>query len=139
MSLSIGADEMDVVINLGWLLSGKYAEVLDELKRIREAAKDKTLKCIIEIGCLDEYSAKKACELVVEAGADYVKTGTGWFSPVTLEQVGLIKSVVGDDISIKAAGGIRDLEFIEALKVQGVKRMGISLQSAVDVLSKMLS
>ncbi len=137
MSFCIGADEMDVVINLGWLLSGHYAAVLDELKCIREAAEDKTLKCIIEIGCLDDYSAKKACELVLQAGADYIKTGTGWFSPATIEQVRLIKSVVGNDISIKAAGGIRDLEFVEALKAEGVKRIGISLQSAVYILSKM--
>ncbi len=136
-SLELGADELDMVINLGWMMSGKYDLVLDELKRIREAAEDKPLKCIIEISCLDEYNAKKACELVLASGADYVKTGTGWFAPASIEQVRLIKSVVGNDIYIKAAGGIRTLETIEAFKAEGVYRVGIGLSSAVEIMDKL--
>ena len=135
MNLVAGADEMDMVINLGWMLSGKYDLVLDELKCIRDASQGKALKCIIEIGCLDEYNAKKACELVVESGADYVKTGTGWFQPASIAQVRLIKSVVGDSVYIKAAGGIRDIKMIEALKAEGVHRMGIGLGSAVEIMA----
>ena len=134
-TIELGADELDMVINLGWMLSGRYDLVLDELKRVREATEGKPLKCIIEIGCLDEYNAKKACELVVQSGADYVKTGTGWFAPASIEQVRLIKSVVGDDVYIKAAGGIRTLEAIEAFRAEGVYRMGIGLNSAVNILS----
>jgi deoxyribose-phosphate aldolase len=136
-SLELGADELDMVINLGWMMSGKYDAVLDELKRVREAAEDKPLKCIIEISCLDEYNAKKACELVVKSGADYVKTGTGWFAPATVEQVRLIKSVVGDAVHIKAAGGVRTKEAIETFKAEGVYRVGIGLSSALDVLGHM--
>jgi deoxyribose-phosphate aldolase len=136
-SLELGADELDLVINLGWMMSGKYDAVLDELRRVREAAEDKPLKCIVEISCLDEYNAKKACELVVKSGADYVKTGTGWFAPATIEQVRLIKSVVGDAVHIKAAGGVRTKEAIEAFKAEGVYRVGIGLSSALDVLGHM--
>ncbi len=135
MNLGLGADELDMVINLGWMMSGKYDAVLDELKRIREAAQNKPLKCIIEVGCLDEYTAKKACELVVQSGADYVKTGTGWFSPATVEQVRLIKSVVGEDILIKAAGGIRDMETVDSLLAEGAHRLGIGLSSAMEIMA----
>jgi len=134
--IETGADELDMVINLGWMMSGKYDAVLDELKQVREAAQDKPLKCIIEISCLDEYNAKKACELVVKSGADYVKTGTGWFAPATIEQVRLIKSVVGDAVHIKAAGGIRTQEAIEAFKAEGVYRVGIGLSSALKILDR---
>jgi len=135
-NIAAGADELDMVINLGWLLSRNFDACEDEIKRIKDAAQEKPLKCIIEISCLDEYFAKKACELILKAGADYVKTGTGWFGPATLEQVRLIKSVVGNDIYIKAAGGIRDLETIERFKAEGVHRMGISLKSAVKILKQ---
>ncbi|MEI8200848.1 MAG: deoxyribose-phosphate aldolase [Eubacteriales bacterium] len=135
-NIASGADELDMVINIGWLLSRNYDAVLDEIKRIKDIAQEKPLKCIIEISCLDEYFAKKACELVLKSGADYVKTGTGWFGPATIEQIKLIKSVVGSDIYIKAAGGIRDLETVERFKAEGVHRMGISLKSAIDIMSQ---
>jgi deoxyribose-phosphate aldolase len=138
LNLEMGADELDMVINLGWMRSGKYDAVLDELKRIRDAAQDKPLKCIIEMGCLDDDTAKRACELVVQSGADYVKTGTGWFSPATVEQVRLIKSVVGDDIRIKAAGGIRDMDTVEALLTAGAHRLGIGLASAIEMMQQTL-
>lgn len=133
-NMELGADELDMVVNLGWLLSGKYDAVLDEIRKIREISQGKPLKCIIEMSCLDEYTAKKACEIVVKSGADYVKTGTGWFGPATIEQVRLIKSVVGNDILIKAAGGIRDLAAVQAFRAEGVHRLGIGLSSAVEIL-----
>lgn len=138
-NMELGADELDMVVNLGWLLSGKYDEVLDEIRKIREIALDKPLKCIIEMSCLDDYTAQKACEIVARSGADYVKTGTGWFGPATIEQVRLIKSTVGNDVLIKAAGGIRDLAAVKAFRDEGVHRLGIGLSSAMAIMEELAS
>ena len=135
-NIALGAEEIDMVINIGWLLSGKYDWVRDEIKAVKDITGEIPLKCIIEISLLPEDFAKRACELVVEGGGDYVKTATGWIAPTTLDQVNLIKSVVGDSVYIKAAGGIRcrqtALEFLEA----GAYRLGISVENAVKILKE---
>jgi len=133
-NLKRGATEMDMCINFGMLLSDHFDYVRDEIRAIKDTIGEIPLKCIIEIPMMDEYHAKKACELVVEGGADYVKTGTGFVGATTIDQIKLMKSVVGDKVFIKAAGGIRKLAMVEELLDLGVKRIGMSLPGAITML-----
>ena len=122
-----GASEIDMVINVGFMKSGMYAEVEQEIAEIKKAIGSNVLKVIIENCYLTDEEKKLACEMCVRAGADFVKTSTGFGTGgATLEDLKLMKSVVGDKIKIKAAGGVKDLEtaakFIEA----GANRLGTS-------------
>ena len=122
-----GADEIDMVINVGMLQSGNHQYIEDEIREIKQATGDKVLKVIIETCYLTNDEKKVACELARNAGADFVKTSTGFGTGgATLEDVQLMKEVVGNDLKIKASGGIRDkktaLEYIEL----GVSRIGTS-------------
>jgi len=125
--LENGADEIDMVINIGLLKAEHYKAVEDEISEIKTAIGDKVLKVIIETCYLNEEEKRAACTAVMKAGAEYVKTSTG-FGPsgATLEDVRLMKDVVGDKVKIKASGGIKDrkaaLEYIEL----GVSRIGTS-------------
>jgi deoxyribose-phosphate aldolase len=122
-----GADEIDMVINLGWLKSGAHSEVLEELKLIKTIAKDNVLKVIIETCYLSDEEIVKASELVVESGADFVKTSTGFGTGgATLKDVALMKTAVGDRAKIKASGGIRDRETALKYIEMGVSRLGTS-------------
>ncbi|MEC7264939.1 MAG: deoxyribose-phosphate aldolase [Bacteroidota bacterium] len=122
-----GADEIDMVLNIGWLKSGMLDAVQDEIKAIKMAIGNKILKVILETCYLTEAEKEMACSLSVEAGADYVKTSTGFGSGgATMEDVLLMKKMVGDKAKIKASGGIKDkqtaLQYIEL----GVSRIGTS-------------
>lgn len=122
-----GADEIDMVINIGLLKAEHYKAVEDEITEIKKTIGDKVLKVIIETCYLTEEEKKAACIAVVKAGADFVKTSTGFGTGgATIEDVKLLKEVVGDKVKIKASGGIKDrktaLEFIEL----GVTRLGTS-------------
>lgn len=122
-----GADEIDMVINIGFLKSGMYDEVLDDIREVRKATEGKTLKVIIETCLLTNEEKKKACELSEEAGADFVKTSTGFSTGgATVEDVALMKSVVGDRLSVKASGGIRDYKTAKAMIEAGASRIGAS-------------
>ncbi|MEN8789439.1 MAG: deoxyribose-phosphate aldolase [Flavobacteriaceae bacterium] len=122
-----GADEIDMVINLGWLKSGAYSEVLEELKLIKAITKDRVLKVIIETCYLSDKEIVKASELVVESGADFVKTSTGFGTGgATFKDVALMKATVGDKVKIKASGGIRDRETALKYVELGVSRLGTS-------------
>ncbi|MDN5305216.1 MAG: deoxyribose-phosphate aldolase [Fusobacteriaceae bacterium] len=106
-----GANEIDMVINVGLLKSGKYDEVEQEIREIKEAIGDNVLKVIIETCYLTDDEKRKACELSVNAKADFVKTSTGFGTGgATFEDVALMKEVVGDKAQIKASGGVRDFE-----------------------------
>lgn len=125
--LEQGADEIDMVINLGWLKSGAYNRVLDELRSIKALAKDRILKVIIETCYLSDEEIEKACNLVVESGADFVKTSTGFGTGgATYKAVALMKATVGEKIKIKASGGIRDRETALKYIQMGVSRLGTS-------------
>lgn len=122
-----GASEIDMVINIGFMKSGLYKEVEEEIREIKEAIGTSTLKVIIENCYLTENEKRLAVEMCVNASADFVKTSTGFGTGgATLEDLQLMKSIVGDKIKIKAAGGVKDLEtavkFIEA----GASRLGTS-------------
>ena len=133
--LKNGCDELDMVINVTALLSGEYEKALDDIKAVHEAADGHPLKVILEVAYLDDYQVQKGAELAVAGGAAFVKTGTGWGPrPTTVEHIKLIKSVVGDDAKIKAAGGVRSLETIEEMVKAGCSRFGIGVRSSEKIL-----
>lgn len=122
-----GSDEVDMVINIGWLKSEMYDAVRDEIKNIKKAIGDKILKVIIETCYLTEEEKEKACALAVEAHADFVKTSTGFGTGgATFEDVKLMKRVVGEKAKIKASGGVKDKETALRHIELGVSRIGTS-------------
>ena len=135
--LADGAQEMDLMMNLGKFMSGDYAYVESEIVRLVEIAGDVPLKVIMEVHYLNADQVKKACELCINAGAAFVKTGTGWSeSGATLEVISLITGFVGDAIKVKAAGGIRNLNTLLTMRGMGVSRFGINQNSAIDILKE---
>lgn len=122
-----GAQEIDMVINVGALKDKKYDYVLNEIKAVKEAIGDHVLKVIIETCLLTKEEIVKASELVVEAKADFVKTSTGFSTGgATVEDVKLMKETVQDKIEIKAAGGVRSIEDLHAMVDAGATRIGTS-------------
>lgn len=123
-----GAAELDMVINIGALKSGRDEVVLRDIQSVVQTA-DKTalVKVIIETSLLTEDEKRRACELALEAGADFVKTSTGFAGGgATVEDVTLMKSIVGEKAQVKASGGIRDLKTAEAMINAGASRLGTS-------------
>lgn len=122
-----GADEIDMVINIGALKDRDYSVVLEDIKAVKEACEDKTLKVIIETCLLNDVEKVKACELAKEAGADFVKTSTGFSTGgAKVEDVKLMRATVGPDVGVKASGGIHDNEFAKELVDAGANRLGTS-------------
>ncbi|KAB7530131.1 deoxyribose-phosphate aldolase [Flagellimonas olearia] len=122
-----GADEIDMVINIGWLKSNEDDRVRNEIISIKQGIGDKILKVILETCYLTTSEKEKACILAVEAGADFVKTSTGFGSGgATFEDVILMKRMVGDKAKIKASGGIKDKETALKYIALGVSRIGTS-------------
>jgi deoxyribose-phosphate aldolase len=116
-----------MVINIGAMKDGDYEYVREEIRAIKDACKDNVLKVIIETCLLTEEEIIKACELAVEAGADFVKTSTGFSTGgATAEAVALMKQTVGTQARVKASGGIRDLERAKAMVEAGADRIGAS-------------
>ncbi len=122
-----GADEIDMVINIGWLKAKCDEQVRDEIKKIKSACGEKILKVIIETCLLTEDEKLRICRLVTQAGADYIKTSTGFSSAgATLKDVKLMRENVGEDVKVKAAGGISGLEDAQNFLEQGADRLGTS-------------
>lgn len=122
-----GADEIDMVINLGMLKDQKYDMLLEEMKQIKAACSKRILKVIIETCLLTENEKVKMCELVTKAGADYIKTSTGFSkSGATFEDVALFAKHIGADVRIKAAGGISSFDDAEKFIGLGASRLGTS-------------
>ena len=127
-----GADEVDMVLNIGALKSGDDALVLEDMKAVREAAKDAVVKVILETCLLTDDEKKKACALAKEAGLDFVKTSTGFSTAgATVEDVKLMREAVGDTMGVKASGGIRDTKTAEAMIAAGASRIGASKSIAI--------
>ncbi|MGL4980603.1 MAG: deoxyribose-phosphate aldolase [Fusobacteriaceae bacterium] len=122
-----GASEIDMVINVGLMKSGMHTEVEQEIREIKEAIGKNTLKVIIENCYLTDDEKKIASQMCVDARADFVKTSTGFGTGgATLEDLKLMKSVVGDKVKIKAAGGVKDLATAEEFIKAGADRLGTS-------------
>ncbi|MCR5107618.1 MAG: deoxyribose-phosphate aldolase [Lachnospiraceae bacterium] len=126
-ALKNGADEIDMVINIGMLKAKDYDYVLSEIKQIKKACGSKILKVIIETCLLTDEEKVKMCELVTDSGADYIKTSTGFSTAgATIEDVKLFSKNVGKDVRIKAAGGIGSIEDAEEFMKEGATRLGTS-------------
>ena len=122
-----GADEIDMVINIGDVKNGDYQSILEEIKKIKKACGKKVLKVIIETCLLTEEEKIKMCKVVTESGAEYIKTSTGFSTGgATFEDVALMKKFVGENVKIKAAGGISSLEDAEKFMELGANRLGTS-------------
>ncbi|WP_462408859.1 deoxyribose-phosphate aldolase [Neobacillus sp. Marseille-QA0830] len=129
-----GANEIDMVINIGALKGKQYEWVEEDIRAVTEAAKDKALvKVIIETCLLTDEEKVKACELSVKAGADFVKTSTGFSTGgATVEDIRLMRKTVGPDIGVKASGGVRSREDALAMIEAGATRIGASSGIAIS-------
>ena len=122
-----GADEIDMVINIGWIKDGLYDQELREIRQVREACGGKLLKVIIETCLLTEEEKIQMCRVVSDSGADYIKTSTGFGGGgATREDVALFKKHVAPHVKIKAAGGIADLNDARDFVALGADRLGTS-------------
>ena len=135
-----GIEEMDIVMNVGRFKNKEYGYVLKELREIiglaKNAGRPILTKVLIELNCLTEEEADKACEIVVSSGADFLKTGTGWVpGDANIERIRRIKkNLAGTGMKVKAAGGIRTREEFDELLEMGVERFGINTQSAIEIV-----
>ncbi len=137
LALLAGADELDMVINIGWLKSGRYDELKKEVSDIALLCKDaeKTLKVIIETSLLTEQEKITACKIVSEADAGFIKTSTGFSGGgATLEDIKLMRKHCSSNVKIKASGGIKTLEFALELIEAGADRIGTS--SGVSIINE---
>jgi deoxyribose-phosphate aldolase len=136
--LSMGCRELDMVINVGFLRSGRRDDVSADIRAVVGAAGGVPVKVILECHHLNDDQIRVACSCSEEGGAAFVKTGTGWApSGATVHNVGLMKSCVGDRLGVKAAGGVRSLDDILALHRAGAARFGIGLSSAKAILGSL--
>ena len=133
-----GADEIDMVINVGWVKDKKWDALLSEIKAVKDTCRGRLLKVIIETCFLTDEEKIKLCEIVTASGADFIKTSTGFGGGgATREDVALFKAHVGPGVKIKAAGGIADLKDAEAFIELGADRLGTSrVVKAVKALEK---
>lgn len=122
-----GADEIDMVVNIGWVKDGKYDEVLEEIKDVKEACGGKLLKVIIETCLLTEEEKIELCQVVSESGAEFIKTSTGFAGGgATFEDVELMRKHCPPRMQVKAAGGISTLADAERFLELGASRLGTS-------------
>ncbi|WP_069999007.1 deoxyribose-phosphate aldolase [Cellulosilyticum sp. I15G10I2] len=132
-ALADGANEIDMVINIGDVKNGNYEAVREEVAALKKEAGSKILKVIIETCYLTEEEKVMMCKVVTEAGADYIKTSTGFGTDgATLEDIKLFKAHIGKEVKIKAAGGVKSLEDLETFLNEGCDRIGTS--SAVHLI-----
>lgn len=141
MAITDGANELDMVINIDALKKGDFEYIKNDIGLVKKAAGNKTLKVIIETAVLNEEQKKQACQLVQQAEADYVKTSTGYVKDqigktlgATIEDVKLIREIVGDDFGVKASGGISDYKKAKAMIEAGANRLGCS--ASVEIVKE---
>lgn len=134
-ALKDGADEIDMVINIGWVKNGQFDQVTEEIRLLKQELGEHILKVIIETCYLTEEEKIRLCKCVSDAGADYIKTSTGFgTSGATLEDVILMREHIAPGVKIKAAGGVRTREDMERYIAAGCSRIGTS--SAIQILGK---
>lgn len=122
-----GADEIDMVINIGYAKDGRFDEILNEIKEVKAACGDKILKVIIETCLLTDEEKIEMCRVVTESGADFIKTSTGFSKGgATREDIALFAKHIGPNVKMKAAGGIRSFEDAEDYLALGCERLGTS-------------
>ncbi len=122
-----GAQEIDMVLNVGWLKAGRIDLVERDVRLVKEACDGKLLKVIIETCLLSDEEKEVACRISVTAGTDFVKTSTGFSTGgATEKDVALMRTVVGEDVGVKASGGVRSFETAVAMISSGASRLGTS-------------
>lgn len=128
-----GVDEVDMVINLSWAKEGRWEDVEADIRSVRQAAPEVLLKVIIESAALTDEEIVRACQASENAGADYVKTSTGFHKAggASVHAVELMRQTVGNRLGVKASGGIRDYETALAMVNAGASRLGLSASRAV--------
>ena len=131
-----GAEELDMMVNIGRLKSGDFAYVKADIRAVVEAIAPVPLKVILEVAHLTDDEIRAGAAIVAESGAAFVKTGTGWTPATTLERLRLIVETVQGAVQVKASGGIRSLETIAAMIDLGVTRFGINTKVAVDLVKE---
>jgi deoxyribose-phosphate aldolase len=132
LAVDLGAEEIDMVLNIGRLKDGDDAYVLRELRDVVEAASERVVKVILETCLLTREEIIRACHLTVDSGAKFVKTSTGFGKAgATIEDVQLMREAVGPDFGVKASGGIRDRATAEAMIAAGATRLGTSACVAI--------
>ena len=133
----MGCAEIDMVNNITWLKAGDKKKYIQDIHAVVKASDGLPVKVILECHWLTDDEIVRGCEWSVEAGASWVKTGTGWApTGATLENVALMKQTVGEYCQIKAAGGVRDLETLLAMYDCGVRRFGIGGKTVEAILDK---
>ena len=133
--VAMGCQEVDMVNNVAWLKANNKQAYMNDVRSVVGAAGGKPVKVILECHWLTVDEIVRACEWCVEAGASWVKTGTGWApTGATLENVALMKQTVGDRCRVKAAGGVKDLQTLLAMHERGVRRFGIGVRTARAIL-----
>ncbi len=126
-AIANGASEIDMVINIGWLKDKKYDLIEEEIRTLKEACGDRILKVIIETCLLTDEEKVKMCQIVTDAGADYIKTSTGFSSAgATFDDIALFAKHIGPNVKMKAAGGISSMEDAEKFLSLGADRLGTS-------------
>lgn len=136
LAVQQGVDEVDMVVNIGYLKYGDAAFVEQDIRGVVEAAAGAVVKVIIETCYLEDHEKQKACELSVQAGAHFVKTSTGFGTGgATVEDIRLMRAAVGDACQIKASGGIRTLDDALGMLEAGADRLGVS--SGVDIVEEL--
>ena len=122
-----GADEIDMVVNIGWIKEGRYDALLEEIKEVKASCQGRILKVIVEACLLTEEEKIKICQIVTESGADYIKTSTGFSTGgATREDVVLFKKHIGPNVKVKAAGGVATIQDAEDFIALGADRLGTS-------------
>ena len=134
-----GCNEIDMVLNIGKLKSGMLNDIEDEIRQIKAAVSPLPLKVIMEVVLLTDEEIKTASSIILKAGADYIKTGTGWAGATTLHHINLIKETVGDAIKLKVAGGVRTLDTLQEMYQMGVSRFGIGYKSALSIMEECIN
>lgn len=138
-SVSNGADEIDMVINLAMVKDACWDDILDEIKQVKSFCSDKTLKVIVETGLLTQDEKRILCEIVAVSGAEYIKTSTGFsVGGATVEDIDLFKACRTSGLKIKASGGIDSIELAEQLILHGADRIGTSKIIALSVEAGLL-
>lgn len=136
--IEMGADEIDAVMNIGWLRSGRYREAEEDIRQVIRAAEGRPIKTIIEVMTLSDEQIAAACRIAENAGAAYIKTGTGWIAgkPTTLHHIEVIRGQIGGRLKIKASGGIRGLGTVLDMVRMGVTRFGVGYTDAMDIIGE---
>lgn len=135
--VALGCDEIDVVINVGWMRSGLYKQAEEDVRAVIDASGDTPVKLLLEVSQLNDEQIRRGAEIAMGVGAGFVKTGTGWMdAPTTIHHIEVIREVVGDHIGIKASGGIRGLKAITEMYRMGVTRFGVGYQASLDIIEE---